>query len=424
MKIKSLLIGSAAALVAATGAKAADAVVVAEPEPVEYVRVCDAYGAGFFYIPGTETCLSISGYVWWQVAAGNYRLDSAPGVAGDTTGYYDGTLANGWMASSRARVNFDARSDTEWGTLRSFIRIQGTWNGSAVGDGPATFDQAFIELGGLRMGYSESAWAQTQGGGASNWGSHSWGGMYYGYQQRFLIAYTFQGGNGFFGTISLEDDALGTPPGANPYIPAPAGGNYIPDIVAKIGVNQGWGSVWVKVGYDEDFSGSGYPAVLAGLPGAPNSGGFGVGIGLQLNVPNSPGSSLRLMGYYADGAHAYNVGSPSSVFLFPAPVGRFAYYGGAEWSILASYNHAFSSTLSASIGLQYFNDLYFAGTDLSTGMDAWGAEVSVVWFPVTNFEVRAEIHYDDITDAHPAIITPTGNPDSTISGFLRFTRYF
>ncbi|WP_204270991.1 porin, partial [Escherichia coli] len=44
MTIKSFLLGSAAALVAVTGARAADAVVVAEPEAVEYVRVCDTYG--------------------------------------------------------------------------------------------------------------------------------------------------------------------------------------------------------------------------------------------------------------------------------------------------------------------------------------------------------------------------------------------
>jgi hypothetical protein len=49
--------------------RAADAVMAPEPEPVEYVRVCDAYGAGFFYIPGTETCLQISGYVWYQIGA-------------------------------------------------------------------------------------------------------------------------------------------------------------------------------------------------------------------------------------------------------------------------------------------------------------------------------------------------------------------
>ncbi len=66
MNIKSLLIGSAAALIAVSGARAADAV-VAEPEAVEYVRVCDAYGAGFFYIPGTETCLKIGGYVRYQI---------------------------------------------------------------------------------------------------------------------------------------------------------------------------------------------------------------------------------------------------------------------------------------------------------------------------------------------------------------------
>ena len=61
MNIKSLLLGSAAALVAVSGARAADAVVVAEPEPAEYVRICDVYGAGYYYIPGTETCLKISG---------------------------------------------------------------------------------------------------------------------------------------------------------------------------------------------------------------------------------------------------------------------------------------------------------------------------------------------------------------------------
>ena len=51
MNIKSLLLGSAAALLAVSGARAADAVTVAEPEPAEYVKICDVYGAGYFYIP-------------------------------------------------------------------------------------------------------------------------------------------------------------------------------------------------------------------------------------------------------------------------------------------------------------------------------------------------------------------------------------
>ena len=71
MNIKSLLLGSAAALVAVSGAQAADAVVIAEPEPVEYVRVCDVYGTGYYYIPGTETCLRIGGYVRYQASGGD-----------------------------------------------------------------------------------------------------------------------------------------------------------------------------------------------------------------------------------------------------------------------------------------------------------------------------------------------------------------
>ena len=363
MNIKSLLLGSAAALLAVSGARAADAVVMAEPEPVDYVRVCDVYGAGFYYIPGTETCLSISGYVWYQIAAGNYR------DAGDTPGY--STSADGWAKSTRARVNFDARSETEWGTLRGYIRLQASW-GLPV-DGAVLADQAWLSLGGLQMGYTESAWAASFNGGATNWGSHSWGGMYYGYAQRHQISYTFQGGNGLLATLSLEDDAH-------------AGDGYMPDVVGKIGVNQGWGSVWAKIGYDDSYNALG-------------DSGWGASVGLQWNVPSAPGSSLRLIGYYSDSDNRFGSGTALGVQ--------------SNWSVLASYNHQFSPNFGASVAFQYFNDLYVAGTDVSSGVNAWGAEVSAVWLPVQNFEVRPEIHYDKVDGL-----------DGTVSGFLRFTRYF
>jgi len=381
MNIKSLLIGSAAALVAVSGARAADAVFAPEPEPVEYVRVCDAYGAGFFYIPGTETCLQISGYVWYQLGAGSYEpvivpsdLDGdgvfEPGefidISNDTPSYHYGrSFQDGWLKSVRARVNFDARSETEWGTLRSYIRFQASWNG--VGDGAVAADQAYIQLGGLMMGYSESFWTDSKNGGASNYGSHSWTGMYYGYSQRALIGYRFDS-NGFFGAVSLEDDTL-------------AGEGYMPDVVGKLGFAGGWGTVWLKAAYDESAE------------------GFAAQLGTQLNIPNMPGSSLRLIGFYSDSDNAYGSGSPLGV--------------DSEWSILASYNQQFSETLGASVGVQYFNDLYAAGTDVSTGIDAWAAELSVVWFPVSQFEVRGEVGYTDVDGL-----------DDSLSGFLRFTRYF
>jgi hypothetical protein len=66
--VKSLLLGSAAGLVAVAGAQAADLPVKAKP--VEYVKICSLYGDGFFYIPGTDTCLKIGGWVRWEMDVG------------------------------------------------------------------------------------------------------------------------------------------------------------------------------------------------------------------------------------------------------------------------------------------------------------------------------------------------------------------
>src|SRR5688500_12259003 len=98
MNIKSLLIGSAAALAAVSGAQAADAIVAAEPEPMEYVRGCDAFGTGYFYIPGTETCLQISGYVRFQAhfAQDIDTTDSVPGAVVFEDGYR--TFTRGYIS--------------------------------------------------------------------------------------------------------------------------------------------------------------------------------------------------------------------------------------------------------------------------------------------------------------------------------------
>jgi hypothetical protein len=62
MNLKSLVLGSIIAFVLTSGVQAADGVIV-EPEPVEDASKCDAYGPGFSYIPGTKTCVKISGSV-------------------------------------------------------------------------------------------------------------------------------------------------------------------------------------------------------------------------------------------------------------------------------------------------------------------------------------------------------------------------
>ena len=67
--VKSLLLGSAAGLVAISGTQAADLPVKAKP--VQYVKICSLYGEGFYYIPGTDICLKIGGYVLGGIEAGN-----------------------------------------------------------------------------------------------------------------------------------------------------------------------------------------------------------------------------------------------------------------------------------------------------------------------------------------------------------------
>ncbi|MCV0396286.1 MAG: porin [Rhizobiaceae bacterium] len=368
MNFRNMLIGSVATLAAIPAARAADAIVMAEPEPVEYVRVCDAYGSGFFYIPGTETCLRISGYVRYQIGATN---DDGL-AAGDTPNYYG--YANGWNKTTRARINFDARSDTEWGTLRAFVRYQASWG--TPNDGPARADQAWLSLGGLRMGYSESLWADSVFD-LSVSGSHSDGGLWYGDQQRHFVQYNFGGGTGFFGSVSLEDDAL-------------SGDGYMPDIVGLAGFQQRWGGLWARVGYDESY-------------GILGDDGFGVSAGLQINAGES--GSFRLIGYYADGDHDYGTGSSYA--------GISGGNGNAEWSVLGSYYHQFTPSFGGSIGAQYFSDYYAGGTDISTGLDGYIAEASLVWEPVDNLEIRTEAVYEKVDGL-----------DGTVSGFLWFKRSF
>lgn len=392
MSPKSLLLSSAALLTAATGARAADAVVVAEPEPVEYVRVCDVFGEGFFYIPGTETCLRISGYIRYRIGATNddgLILDADGNVIGGDTPNFNGFAGEGWNKQTRARVNIDARSETEWGTLQAFIRLQANWgqaddDDNPFADGPVAADQAWLQIGGLRMGYTNSAYAETIFG-ITNGGSFSDGALWYSDQERHLIQYNFGGETGPFAVISLEDDAL-------------AGDGYIPDVVGVIGYQSGWGAVWARAAYDN--SRTDFPEDISGVEDS----GFGAQLAAQLNIPNT-NTSFRVMGWYADSDNVYSTYSP-----FAGISGGF---GAAEWSALAAVNQQFTEKFSASTGFQYFSDFYEAFSEDTTGLDGYSIDLSLVYEPVTNFEIRAEANYDKVEEF-----------DGTVSGFLWFLRRF
>ena len=161
MNIKSLLLGSAAALVAVSGARAADVIVPVAPEPAEYVKVCDVYGTGFYYIPGTETCLKIGGYVRFKyIVNGAIKDDSGFDYLSNKEG--DDYRA---FSSVRVRLNFDAREETELGTLRAFARVQASNNAYSAPNTDAAYamDMGYIQLGGLTMGYLDTLWTEGDG---------------------------------------------------------------------------------------------------------------------------------------------------------------------------------------------------------------------------------------------------------------------
>ena len=227
--VKSLLLGSAAGLVAVTAGQAADLPVKAKP--VEYVKICSLYGAGFYYMPGTDLCIKIGGWV---------RAEETWGGNGSMTwGPFNGN-ANSRNTSNeafRARgyITADVRNQTEYGTVRGYLAVGINTNdtGLQVGNLVDSANRAFVQWAGMTAGLSQSFFdfysvpaAQYRGGylPASDTGDGGW----------WVWAYTAQFGGGFSGTISTEarrttqiidDNGLPGPAGTQAQ---PASGTIIP----------------------------------------------------------------------------------------------------------------------------------------------------------------------------------------------------
>src|ERR1700752_1164289 len=116
--VKSLLLGSAAGLVAVAGAQAADLPVKAKP--VEYVKVCSLYGAGFFYAPGTDTCIKFGMAIRVQMeynGGGGGEANGSGGTTGGlamaTQGKNDRQDTNDVNFRNRIYFSMDTRTQTE-----------------------------------------------------------------------------------------------------------------------------------------------------------------------------------------------------------------------------------------------------------------------------------------------------------------------
>jgi len=174
--VKSLLLGSATGLVAIAGAQAADLPVKAKP--VEYVKICSLYGAGFYYMPGSDICIKIGGWVRAQYMFGiengtNGPLTMAPGgavtgaaAAAGGTGTDNLLSGDGFLWRARGYITADARQQTAYGTARAYIAVG---RSSDMG-GAFSSNRAFIQWAGFTFGLASSFYDFYSGPAVSYYG--------------------------------------------------------------------------------------------------------------------------------------------------------------------------------------------------------------------------------------------------------------
>ncbi len=376
--VKSLLLGSAAGLAAMTGAQAADLPVKAKP--VEYVKICSLYGAGFYYIPGTDTCIRIGGHIRAEVSInsrGSGGQDWFHNGAGNNSKTRDRDV---FWVRNRVFIHTDTRTQTSFGTLRTFSVTRWETNsinvGGASGAGTTAIDSGMIQWGGFTIGragtsYFDNPWAYAfKYGAAAGWSGNpdTAGG-------RFVAAYTHQFGNGISGTISLEDNKLtnarGKYNGVNAHSiigAAPAvnvqGGNTWPTVVGQLRIDQAWGGFHLSgeiINNHVAYNCGGVPAIagtVAGggcseLSGHPSDKvGGAVNAAFRFNVPTGVNDALYIGGTYAKGdlgtmwggvAQGASVGLYGGSNLNPAIV-YGSITGGPVW------DSVYTSTAGATVG--------------------------------------------------------------------------
>jgi hypothetical protein len=372
-RLRGALLGAAASLAAMTGAQAADLPVKAKP--IEYVKICTLYGPGFYYIPGTDTCIRIGGQVRAEVSflsRGN----------GDQSWFVTDGLATRtrdrdvFFTRSRAYTNIDTRTSTSFGTLRTFSVIRAE-HATAVGLGAAAgtinIDNAIIQWGGFTVGRIVASYFDNPWVFGFKWGdigSYGWSDSTSG---RTVAAYTHTFGNGVTASLSLEDNKerkRGNYNGANALsilgVSAPTvdtrGGNTWPEIIGQLRIDQAWGGLHIAANLMNNHvayncgGASGTTTVAAGgcseLAGNPSDKvGGGVTAAIAIKTPTGVNDMLYFGGSWSKGATAdvfRNNGAGSAFGIYGGSNGLLTYgsiTGGYVWDTV------YSSTTRTGAGL-------------------------------------------------------------------------
>ncbi len=469
---KVILLSSAVALLAAGAAAAAD-LPVAKAAPVDYVRVCDWTGAGFFYIPGTDTCLNIGAQVRIEsnfinnsrafYPSTGFAVGGAAGAAARTV--VDGRDRDEVGFLARIRLGVDTRTQTAYGTLRAYIqyqidRGQGNYGSLTATGGSNTFTneggnqaavrRGFIQFAGITAGRVQSFFDFY----ADN---YNYEGIADSDQNAIAFAYTYQVGAGVSATVAAEDrqsrtDGIGNVTTGATGVAATTryAGETIPDIVGVLRDDQSWGSAQLSAAYHDITTSEGaFGTSGSGFTKA-DADGFAVQGGVRLKLPMlAAGDDLWIEGAYQNGAYLYqdsagsmnqsiNAGIVAGGFLHldhdavaihpvGTPAGFYRLSESKGFSTMLAFNHYFTPNFHDVIFGSYEQVTYgnaVKNTDWTRGGIGDASEYRVgnqfLWDPVKNLEFGLELDYVHIdqTLAHEpgkvATAIPVGvsqNPD-------------
>lgn len=432
--VKSLLLGTAAVVLGSAAVQAAD---LPAAEPVEYVRICDAYGAGFFFIPGTDTCLQISGFArslsavrsthYAATAGGPFEGDYSsfavptysfpvPGVGGVWT-RPSSDQVDPFTISAEFRLRVDARSRTDFGVLRSFIETGWT---SYIGGGNGT---------GLTVRWAVVQWGPITAGLAPSFFNYDGGnqmGTLIGDRgsRATQLAYTATFGGGFAATIALEaaqqGSFVGTAGfqnigGTNTSLAVNAGavhrGQQLPALVGQLRVVQGWGNAQLSgVVFQSRYTDT--ACVAGAITGVCtwNTTNWAIRGGLTINLPAlGAGSNFRISGAYGQGATQYVTGIGANTARnywqttnlagsFPAVTNETILNRIDSWSVwghlAAFFTPAVRGTLYAGYGAFNYRGVASQLAGNSTFIDSsWTVGGQILVNPVRNLDLSLDVFY-------------------------------
>ena len=468
--IKSLLLGSAAGIVAVASAQAADLPTRKGPVAAEYVRVCSITVAGApvvgFVLPGSDTCVKVSGYITGQIEGGNVRTGYYTSVAkayggnavqGAETGGNGGLLGgpvpvgapagtnapgpnqvidgtfnhNSFGYSTRYNLTLDAVSNTAYGPLVAHGELQFNhsegFDNLGRGGSDGGLNRAYVTWAGLTAGKIDSFFSFTGGGFAY---ANFFSADRKGYDQPDVLAYTASFGGGFSATLSAESSAhLEDMTGGNSFLgSANWGGMRFPDIVGALDVKQAWGSAHIAgVGHNvRAISAYGDGATL-------DKWGYAIDAGVSFNIPSMAGTTIGVTGSWSRNAIVYS-GLPDGMWGEQGAVnyngqamalGDAFYNGGGTWANPTAWSVTgwaqFAASPTVTLGIEgSYGQVSWSGTPAITELSNSKSFLigGVAHYdPVKNLDFEFELLYQSTTTNRPTAI-PVGTPwDGSANGF-------